>query len=411
MNKITRSQFFALALGAALFTSSSAAAQLPCNFGDDGFAGPCCDSATPDLPDFPPVITAGSYACIDNCSQVTDFDVRVQVSELDWFACDMARVKVTMTPTTLGGPNFAGKLVAKYSRTWRLSNGNQVWRFLLNGDVKYGNSIGTFGCPQPPNQGPQHFIGHIDYTCSSFAVQPDISLSLSLLPGCISHGPLSERPLTGAAAHPGTSYHLVTPAGFNWLAATAPEGRTVAEAVRPASEGDCFPSTYKCLTEIPVRDGEIASSFRNCLCQSFINGPWTHQKISGEGDCQGAPLAYKSVSGFDPAVPTGLVTLPLGRWSGNSWMNDVELSVHFGYFRLVEPCGAVDEDDPQRIHGVTTSGLKGKLFTPQLTAFKVFIDYQNHRVPSISPSPCLLLKNGFGAPAYSSVVWNLNLAP
>jgi len=411
MKEITRSQFLALALGAALFTGANASAQLPCNFGDDGLAGPCCDSATPELPDFPQVITSGSYACISNCAQVTDFDVRVRVSALDWIACDMAAVKVVMTPTTPGGPNFEGKLIAKYSRTWRLSNGNQVWRFLLNGDVKYGNAIGVFGCPQPPHANPSHFIGHIDYTCSTFALQPDISLSLSHMPGCISHGPLSARPLAGAAAHAGTSYHLVTPAGFNWLAASAAEGRTIAEALRPSSEGDCFPNSYKCMNEIPIRDGEIASSFRNCLCQNFINGPWTHQKIKGEGDCQGAPLAYESLQGFDPAVPTGLVTLPLGRWSGNTWMNGVELSVHFGYFRLSEPCGVIDGDQPERIHGVTTNGLEGKLFSPQLTTFKVFIDYQNHRLPGISPSPCLILKNGFGAPAYSSVVWNLNLAP
>lgn len=71
----------------------------------------------------------------------------------------------------------------------------------------------------------------------------------------------------------------------------------------------------------------------------------------------------------------------------------------------------IDGDQLERIHGVTTSGLEGKLFMPQLTVCKVFIDYQNHRLPSISPSPCLVLENGFGAPVYSSMVWNLNLAP
>lgn len=398
-----------LALGLVAYASSTVHAQLPCAIGDDGFAAQCCDSASPNLPDFPEATQLGEYACISNCSQVNAFKVKVNISKLDWFTCDMARVKVSVTPATAGGPNFEGKLIAKYSRTWRISNGNQVWRFLLNGNMKYGPSIGIFGCPTPPHADPSHYIGYIDYTCSPLSLSPNVALNLNHMPGCISHSTLSANPLAGFAAHNNTSYHLVTPNNFNWLTNAAIQGRTPDEAVRPASTGNCFPSSYKCMTEIPIDDGEISNRFRNCLCQNFINGPWTHQDMKGEGNCQGSPMAYRTVGNFDPSIPTGLVTLPLGTWGGNSWVTGVELSAHFGYMRLQDPCGVLQLVAPERVHGVTTYGQEGYLFTPSFTAHKVFMDLQNHKLPTLSPTNCINLINGFGAPAYSTVVWNVNV--
>ncbi|MEM7307253.1 MAG: hypothetical protein AAF682_11315 [Planctomycetota bacterium] len=401
--------FLALGLLASL---NAAWAQVPCQLGDDGFNTGCCDKPDPNLPDFPEVKVQGIYACLQDCDVDNAFKVDVKLSKPEFILCDTAVIGIEVAPLTPGGPIISGKLFAKYSRTWITTNsGNiQVWRFLLNGDWEYGPSIGVFGCPVPPYANPTHVIGSIDYSCSPISPFPtaQVALNLSHLPGCIQYGPLSARPNPGGAQDD-RSYHLVAPSNFVFGAGNDIAGPFKEEAVRSSSIGSSFPFTYKCLSEAPVIEGEMASVFKNCLCTSLAGGPWVHSEMKGIVNCGGSQFGFNTVGNFDPVVPNGLAGLRLGRWVGPSYPGDLELTVYVGYMQYEDPCVPVATVNPDRVFGVGTAGVPGFLFSPSFAPQKVFVDLQDSLVQS-SFFPAFLNKI-YGAPAYGSRVWNLNPIP
>lgn len=403
----------ALALLALALTPPVLAAQVPCYAGDDGFDVGCCQKPHPNLPDFPEVKEAGVYACLRKCDPENAFKVDVRLSKLEFTLCDTAVAELNVFPVSAGAPTINAKIIAKYSRTWiDASSGQQVWRFLLNGDWEFGPSVGIKGCPTPPHDEPSHAIGSIDYTCDPTSPFPAtrVALNLSHMPGCLSHGPLSARPLGGVAAHVDRSYHLVAPANFTFGVGTDIHGPFRDEAVRYSPPGPSFPTSYECLGEAPVVEGEMVSVFKDCLCSSPSGGAWVHSRMKGAVACFGPTYTFYTVDGFDPAIPTGLAGLRLGRWSGSAWPGDVELTVYAGYMRYENPCADADELEPHRVFGVGTLGLAGYLFgSPALEPERVFVDLQDSLVPS-SFFP-VALKRIFGAPAYASLVWNLNPRP
>lgn len=399
------------ALGIVLSLCQTAAAQVPCHFGDDDFNVGCCNDAHPNLPHFPEVQTEGVYACLKDCQVENAFKVAVRLSEPDFVLCDTAVIRMDVVPQTPGGPTISGRLFAKYSRTWITTNSGsiQVWRFLLNGDWDFGPAVGISGCPVPPHLDPSHVIGSIDYACDPTSPVPGarIALNLSHLPGCLSHGSFSARPLAGAAAHADRSYHLVAPNNFAFGSVNDIQGPFFEEAVRSSPVGSSFPGTYRCLGEASVREGHMGSVFKNCLCTNLSGGPWVHSELRGEVDCSGVSSVFRTVDNFDPVVPTGLVGLRLGRWQGPAWPGDLELTVYAGYFRYVDPCLALSDLNPHRVLGVGTNGVPGYLFGgPVIAPERAFVDLQD----SLVPSP-LALKKIFGAPGYGSLVWNLNPRP
>ncbi|MFG0318491.1 MAG: hypothetical protein ACF8XB_14550, partial [Planctomycetota bacterium JB042] len=358
----------ALVAATFLATAPSTPAQVPCHVGDDGLAVGCCKEAKPKLPDFPEVKEKGVYACIGKCKLEKAFKVEVKLGKPQWFTCDQAVFELTVSPQTPGGPSISSKIIGKYSRTWySLTHGRQVWRFLLNGDWHFGPSIGVQGCPTPPAPNPSHVIGSVDYACDPTGADPGaaIALNLSHLPGCISHGSLSARPLPAAQAHPDRSYHLVAPSNFTFGSVNDIAGSFKEEAVRSSPSGNCYPWSARCLGEAAVIEGELATDFKNCLCIDDIDGgPWVHQKMKGEVDCSGASSVFSTVDGFDPNIPTGLAALRLGRWSGNTFPGNLELSVYVGYLQYFDPCVPFADLSPHRVCGVGTSGHEGLLFGP-----------------------------------------------
>jgi hypothetical protein len=410
MNRLLSSLLAALGLALA---SAPLTAQIPCFHGDDGFNNGCCKPADPNLPDFPEIKVEGIYGCISDCKLEREFKVVVVLSRPEFTLCDTAVIHMDVFPQTPGGPTFSSDLIAKYSRTWLRVDGEkrQVWRFLLNGDWQFTPSAdATDPCPVPPDPCPPHSIGSIDYACDEEAgLEAAIALNLSHLPGCLTHGQLSARPLPAATSHPDRSYHLVAPANFGFGVVSAIQGPFVEDAVRTSPFGNQFPCTYECLSEAPVRKGEMAQVFENCLCFDFGDA-YVHSEMKGEVDC-GGPFGFRTVGGFDPFVPTGLVGLRLGRWFGPTFPGDQELTVYAGYLAYDDPCvGPVPEDDPDRVFGVGTLGPAGLPFDSETGELeKVFLDLQDSLV-QVPTNPTLFRKL-FGAPAFSSRVWNLNPRP
>lgn len=400
-------------LASCLALLSPAEAQVPCHFGDDGFDVGCCKDAQPDLPDFPEIDIEGVYGCLRSCQLENAYKVKIHLERPEFILCDTAVIGMSVTPITVGGPSISGKLYAKYSRTWLTTQSGtiQVWRFLLNGDWDFGPTIGSAGCPVPPHLDPSHVVGSIDYACNPFSPSPaaQIVFDLSHLPGCLSHGSFSARPLGGAAAHADRSYHLVAPSNFAFVAGNDIQGPFYEEAVRSSPTGSNFPTSYHCLGEAPVKEGKLSSVFKNCLCTNVVGGPWVHSDLKGEVDCSGSASGFQSVPNFDPVLPTGLAGLRLGRWSGPAWPGDLELTVYGGYMRYEDPCVPFSSAEPERVFGVGTYGVEGYLFGASFSPEKAFVDLQNSLVPK--PSIPITLKKLFGAPAYGSLVWNLDPRP
>lgn len=401
-------------LGLLLSLPQSAAAQVPCHFGDDGFDLGCCKDAQPNLPHFPELKVQGVYGCLLDCKLDDAFKVDIKLGSPDFILCDTAVIGIEVAPVSPGGPVISGKLFAKYSRTWLTTNSGtiQVWRFILNGDFDYGPSIGTAACPVPPHKDPSHVVGSIDYACdpTSPVASAQIALNLSHLPGCLSHGGFSARPLAGAQAHNDRSYHLVSPPNFNFGSVNDIQGPFFEEAVRSSPIGSSFPSSYQCLSEAPVREGQMVSVFKSCLCTTLAGGPWVHSDLKGEVDCSGVSGVFYTVSNFDPVIPTGLVGLRLGTWVGPAWPGDLELTVYAGYFRYEDPCVPLSDKNPDRVFGVGTNGVPGFLFGgPSIGPEKAFVDIQDSLVQF--PTFPVVLKKIFGAPAFGSLVWNLNPRP
>ncbi len=409
MTLLSRLQSTALFTAAGLLFSSQALAQLPCNLGDDGFGGNCCEQASPNLPDFPGFQEEGSYACLSDCDNLDSVLVAVEAGPIEFFQCDMGIMEMSVSPGTPGAPAMRGLVVAKYVRTWRsLPNGNQVWRFSLNGNFEYDTSVGSFGCPIPAtplSQSASYFIGHIDYTCTNSLGDIEVALNLNHLPGCISYGPFSSNPQSGPLGNDSRSYHLVAPAAFDWLAAAPLEGSYENDSMRDSRMDQCFDS-YRCLNETALQEGELQTVFSNCLCTGG-GGLWFHQATKARGECGPFEGVFRTVEGFDPAVPTGLVTLPLGRWTQPGWLDGVELTTYYGYLQDQSPCPSFQAAfQPQFVTGSGTSGYEGQLFGSGADE-TAFVDFTNHMLPDFS-NGCFGLTPGFGDLSLSTKVWSIN---
>lgn len=393
-----------LLTGASLLLGSSAIAQLPCLFGDDGFGGACCDPAASNLPDFPAFVEEGSYACLTSCDDLSTFDVVVEASEIQFFQCDLGLMDLSISPAGFGAPGFRGTVVAKYIRTWRsLPNGNQVWRFSLNGNFEYDTSVGAFGCPNPLSPSEPYFIGHIDYTCGLGFSDVRVALNLNYLPACITNGPLSSNP-GGGGPLPEASYHLVAPAQFAWMTASDLQGTGTNDAMRDSRMAQCF-NTYGCLGETRFEEAKIATNFQDCLCVGG-QGRWFHQSAKGIGEC-GNQAFFETINNLDPGVPTGLVSLPLGTWTQPGWLEGVELSTYYGYFQDESACPSFQAAfEPQFVTGVSTVGYEGVIINSGDTE-KAFLDFSNHMLPDFSGG-CFGLTPGFGGLSLSTKVWSMN---
>lgn len=405
----------------------------PCIHGDDNFGLGCCTEPAPFFPAFPAVSSLGKYACTSDCDVSQEHLVKVTLDQPVFVLCDTATIAARITPVLGSGlPPISGRLIAKYSRTWQLTGDGiqQVWRFLLNGDLAFEPvDPSQMPCPVPP-QSPasssdklvtHHFFGHVDYVCDPTQSHVELlldSLSLSHLPGCISHAPGTARPRTGDAAHYRNGYHIVAPSNFAFgPTGNIPGGAVSGDAVRDSFVGGCFPSTYSCVGEARVLGGEYFSANCDvCLCSSFpCTGPWRHYGMSVPVECGKEQQIMTGAAGVHPVAPEGLVGLSLGAWSGGAGpLASTDLVVEWGAVDVGKPCHA-EKPRAHTVMGVATRSVPGSEPVLFQSASELppdwFIDLENSLVPASvapQPTPCQTLQELFGAPAYADLVIQLN---
>src|SRR5262249_28503243 len=113
---------------------------------------------------------------------------------------------------------WSGLMRAQYSRTWGETQGFQVWRFLVNGDLvpspfllsRYGRNACAVAPCAAANQNHIHVSGFVDYALACGSGRFDVALALGHECDRYEHSG-TARPGT---FHPTRAYAWVAPADF-----------------------------------------------------------------------------------------------------------------------------------------------------------------------------------------------------
>jgi hypothetical protein len=194
----------------------------------DGLDGPpCCALATPKLPKFPVIAHPALGICFLNCG----IDA-VQNHQAVWklqnaapaipgttgSACTPRWATLDLLDTS-GNLVWNGRFRTFYSRTWSETTASgtpqQVWRFLVNGDLVPSPLAGTVPCPVPPCVlpiGRARFSGYIDWAFDCASLTWESAWMLTHACDSIDHNTSFPR---GGTFHPSRSYSFVGPSvGF-----------------------------------------------------------------------------------------------------------------------------------------------------------------------------------------------------
>lgn len=268
-----------------------------------------------------------------------------------------------------------GQLFAAYSRTWleapnAAGNVIQVWRYLVNGDLRLVNSSVATPCGAPscvaPNGNVMRFTGYVDYAydCSTLLTQR----AWMLHHGCDAVDHVTGYPRAGTY-HPGVSYTFVGPAaGFvPGAGATLEAGGAAVESLR---KWDATVLPARCGAEEPLLTASIGANAMVCLCGS---GPsnWF------EGTLFAAGAWGTVVSPFPGSDP--FRSFPVGQWTNpNVFPGVEELRWNSNEAQFVE-CTGVGRQE--YYFGVTTAGgwqaYSFNASTPPAPLPQTFVDQSN----------------------------------
>jgi len=300
----------------------------------DNLDGPCCGQTVANLPTFPVVTLQNKYVCWNNCNASLSGTVLTTFTPSPTAACGI--YFNNMKVTNLGGGLVAwtGNLVMTYSRTWVESSvlgaapDTQVWRFILNGDLKPSTTlIGLYGgnaciiAPCVATFNRFHVQGYIDYALDCATGTWSVAFAVDHDCDEFEHNnPFTCRP---GAFHPGRSYTWVGPAAGFVCDNNVPtaSGTLACDAFRV--NNFALPLSQICQFEQPLLGGGITNAGEYCPCNP-AGTQYKIQQFDAGTVCQSsafssmvgpwAGLVGKSI-GFwtDPAVYPGRETLHIER--------------------------------------------------------------------------------------------------
>ncbi len=287
----------------------------------DGLDGPCCLPAQVNLPQFPPMVLDSKYVCWRNCGPGLSGNVKATLTPVP-AACGIYLLRYTVTNQGGNLTAWSGTLVMTYSRTWleaRVDPANpdiQIWRFLLNGDLKVSNElIDRFGnntcvvapCAPVFNRN-IHVSGYIDYAQDCNTGQFEIAYALDH--DCDLYEHQSGFSCRQGNYHSNQSYSWVGPsAGFQCEPGLpAADGPVFCEAFRNYNFN--MPLNNICETEQPILQGAIQTEAEFCPCTSVPAAP--QYKLQQYG----AMTACNSLSNsVNVDVFPGLLSKSIGFWT------------------------------------------------------------------------------------------------
>ena len=335
-------------------------------------------------------------------------------------------------------------ILAKYVRTWLGLGPDGVtefrfWRYMIEGDgVNFtatpnipSSYIPACYSPGAPNNSFPNvcFRGYLDLmNPAEDSAPPDpgqieYTIVLSHYDGCLDHldTPLNLRAISGQppSKHVGTSYHLVSPEGFNWLANAPGMSRLDLAAVSTDSLRSTVSHTTTmghpgpmCLGESPVH-GVLNSSTLTCNCVSGTSPGMIDYnqlfpfQVSYAGCSQ---LDYWHSFYLVPEIPTGFTQTYLGEWDimARPDLSHVQALLNVGTIEYLDRCAA-------RYNYYSNTGR----ITWGNATLVPNIDVPNapHPGPGTIPTDYLLHfgnhqdqidQNTVGTPGYVNIIWTLH---
>lgn len=373
--------------GLALATSSLASAQCPTPDKLDG--GPCCAPAQEKVPWFPKVVQNSLGICWRDCGIEAVLPTTARWSPLNILPATGPDCGYRLQRLDLmngaGVVQWTGVMRLLYSRTWMETDPSgtaiQVWRFLVNGDMRASTTVGPAPCPLPPCaaafNGRVKFSGYIDYADDCVASTP-VAIAWMITHACdpIDHAPGFPR---AGVFHPGRSYTFLGPgAGFVPAPMVAVEGSA---AFSP------FEAVRRVIHPVPGTTGSVKCEFEErfghtltpttSLCLCTVGGPlsaqWNLGFLNGNGVCG---TTVTTTGG--PLLP-GFLSMGIGTWTAPGVYPGVEtLRWNTGNYDYTEACTGILRNEA--FYGVSTlGGYPAVQVTsgPALPLPPIFIDQAN----------------------------------
>lgn len=322
--------------------------------------GPCCAQTNAFLPSLSGFKQDAQNICWRDCN--VD---QVQVVRAKWVGklnsagtvapCgeELLRLDI-LTPS--GVLLWRGNMTLTYSRTFLVVDTNglvsQVWRYLVNGDLRNYPAAGTPPCPVPPcasSFGGARFTGYLDamQDCSPLG---GYQFAWMLTHACDALDHHVGFPRAGIF-HPDRSYSFVGPAlGFVPGPIQPVEGTSGStfEALRVRVNTPA-PTTVVCAFEEPAFH-TLTPQGQFCFC----GAPGTNQFLFGDIQVVGScGTAVRNPPGA-PLLP-GFVSMGLGSWTNpNAYPGVQALRWNIGAYDWQDACnGSVQLEV---FYGVTTLG-------------------------------------------------------
>lgn len=354
---------FSTALLVAVLASStwSARPSAQCPVPDQLDGGPCCALAMENIPFFPKVSVDSLDICwrdcgIDSVRLIRAVWTPIKILSSTGPDCGVYRSRLDLIDGA-GLVAWTGTMRLQYSRTW-LELGPagplQVWRFLVNGNLRPATTVGPIPCPLPPCApafGSVRYTGYIDYAQSCNAAGGlEVAWMLTHTCDTIDHAPGFPR---AGVFHPGRDYTFVGPAaGFVPAPVVATEGTplSVFEDVRrlrfpvPGTTGP-----IQCEFEEPFRHSLTVTPLCLCTVGLPLSPQWVLGSLTGLGGC-GTAIATPGL----PFLP-GFLSMGIGSWTlPGAYPGLEDLRWNAGGYDYTDPCtGAIR---PEVFYGVTTLG-------------------------------------------------------
>lgn len=308
---------FALVLGLVAMLGSVPANANP--FIPDNLDGPCCQPTVANIPNLPTTSLQTKYVCWNNCNVGLSGTVLTTFDPAP-VACGiyLTSVSVTNLPGTLAA--WSGRLVMTYSRTWAESSvpgaapDTQVWRFILNGDMRpsaaliagfAGNTCIVQPCINP--YGRFHVAGYIDYALDCNTNTFSVAFAFDHDCDAFEHGTaFSCRP---GVFHPGRSYTWVGPAAGFVCDTNIPtaQGPINCEAFR--NNDFNMPLAQICQFEQPIVGGGIGNQGEFCPCNVAAGTQYKVQQFDA------ATVCMSVANSTSVAAWPGLVGKSIGTWT------------------------------------------------------------------------------------------------
>lgn len=352
-----RSLFLALPL---VFSALAPSAAAQCITPDNLDCGPCWTPAQAVLPQFPAITQDSLNICWQDCTPTTSPIVakwgrpRPASTATIPPLCSVFIARLDVNDAA-GTALWTGPMRMWYSRTWFESDGGvqryQVWRFLVNGDLRALLAAGT-PCPIPTCAaafgGRVHYRGYVDYAvdCATGV----FSMAWALDHGCdrLHHAPGYPR---AGVFHARRSYTMVGPlAGFVATTALPIEaGPITDEAFRPLDLSVLPASGNVCINEERVTQGFINPLQQLCYCAGAAGGApqFAQSDIGAQGACG------TSLSTSPAAFPSGFISKAIGMWTLPGIYPGPEiLRINVGGYNYQDPCRP--RASQEFFYGVTT---------------------------------------------------------